>query len=148
MSVDCHFPAPPDTRMPKNPEGVDELGIRYTGPVLTGMAGVRQTFRDEAYKLCGHRESLLPDLGSGIRTEPPPAPRPPAKTSNAVVSADPLMKAHREQFGPPPAGSYTHPEQYDPVLRSHLRMAPAHDPYEERRRRQAYWESIRHLFVR
>jgi len=148
MSVDCHFPAPPDTRMPKNPEGVDELGIRYTGPVLTGMAGVRQTFRDEAYKLAAHRESNLPDLGPGIQAQPPPSPWPPPDANKHLVSVDPLMRAHRDQFGPPPSSSYTHPEQYDPVLRSHLPMAPAHDPYERRRRELAHWESIRHRIVK
>jgi len=148
MSVDTHFPSPPDMRMPKNPDGVDELGIRYEGPVLTGRVGVREAFRDEATKLSGHRESNLPDLGPGVQTGPVPSPGPPANRADALVSVDPVMQAQREKFGPPPSSTYTHPEQYDPVLRSHLRMEPAADPYEQRRREKAYWESIRHRHVR
>lgn len=126
MSVDCHFPGPPDTHMPKSPDAIDELGIRYHGSVLTGRLGVRQAFRKQAYELCGHRESNLPDLGRDVQ------------------AVDPVMAAHRAQFGRPPSSTYVRHEQYDAVLRSHLHMEPAPDPYDAQRRRHAHWESTRH----
>ncbi len=96
MSVQTHFPHPPDTRMPQNPEGVDELGIRYEGPVLTGLLGVREAFQDQATKLLGPRESNLPELGPGFKVGP-------------------------MSPGPPVTANYANPEDYDPVLRFHLR---------------------------
>lgn len=143
MSVDSHFPSPPDTRMPENPGETDDLGIRYEGPVLSGKLGVRQAFRKQARELSGRRESVLPNLGPDVKVAPPPLLPQFPNAADRLVSVDPVMAGHREQFGPPPSSTYAHPEQYDPVLRFHLRMEPAPDPYEERRRRQAHWESIR-----
>ena len=100
MSVQSHFPHPPDTRMPKNPGAVDELGIRYEGPVLSGQLGVREAFKDQAARLGARRESNLPKLGPGFRVRP-------------------------MSPGPPVTDVYDSPDQYDPVLRFHLGMPPA-----------------------
>lgn len=144
MPVNTHFPNPPDPRMPENPGGVDDLGIRYEGPVLRGLLGVREAFREQTYKLCGPRESNLPDLGPGVRTEPVPLKPQPPNRADALVSVDPVVDVYRSQFGPPPSTNYSSPEQYDAVLRSHLHMGPAPDPYEDQRRRRAGWQSFRH----
>ena len=130
MPVTTHFPAPPDTRMPKTPSGVDELGIRYEGPVLTGHLRVRQSFREQAGKLCDPRQSNLPDLGPGVQAGPVSFQPQPANAADALVTVDPLVAVHRAKFGPPPSTTYTHPEQYDAVLRAHLHMEPPPDPYE------------------
>lgn len=143
MSVDSHFPGPPDIRMPENPGGTDNLGIRYEGPVLSGKMGVREAFQKQARELSGRRESVLPPLGPDVKVAPAPLLPEPPNAADRLVSVDPVMAGHREQFGPPPSTTYVHPDQYDPVLRFHLNMGPAPDPYEERRRREAYWQSIR-----
>jgi hypothetical protein len=141
MPVTTHFPGPPDTRMPENPGGIDELGIRYEGPVLTGHLGVRQAFRDQAGKLCDPRESNLPYLGPGVQAGPVSFQPQPANAADALVSVDPVVAAYRSRFGPPPSTHYSSPEQYDAVLRSHLNMGPAPDPYEHQRRREARRQS-------
>jgi hypothetical protein len=129
--------------MPENPGAAGELGIRYEGPVLSGKLGVRQAFRNQAYQLCGPRPSNLPDLGPEVKAGPVlPLPAP-TNAADRLLSVDPVMAAHRAQSGPPPSTTYTHPEQYDAVLRSHLHRGPAPDPYEAQRRRQAHWQSIR-----
>ncbi len=148
MSVQTHFPHPPDTRMPQNPGGVDELGIHYEGPVLTGLLGVREAFKDQAAGLGNRRESNLPELGPGFKVEPVRPASPFAEANNHLLSVDPVMEAHRSQFGPPPSATYTHPEQYDPVLRFHLGMKPAHDPYEAQRKRRACLRSERDSAVK
>jgi hypothetical protein len=134
--------------MPENPGGIDELGIRYEGPVLTGHLGVRQSFREQAGKLCDPRDSNLPDLGPDVQAGPVSFQPQPAKGADALVSVDPLMAVHRAKFGPPPSTTYARPEQYDAVLRSHLHMGPAPDPYEYLRRCEAQGESIRRLKVK
>ena len=134
MPVTTHFPHPPDIRIPKNPSGIDELGIRYEGSVLTGLLGVRQAFREQACKLLLRRESHLPDLGPDVRTEPVPIKPQPPNGADALVSVDPWVAAQRSEFGPPPSTTYTRPEQYDAVLRAHLHMGPAPDHYEKLRR--------------
>ena len=147
MSVDSFFPGPPDTRMKENPGGADALGIRYEGPVLSGRMGVRQALRKQATELCGPRESILPPLASGVKFAPAsPLPQPP-NSADRLVSVDPVMAGQRSEFGRPPSTTYVHPEQYDAVLRSHLRMEPAPDPYEADRRREARWQAIRHQHV-
>ena len=143
MSVDSHFPGPPDTHMPENPEGVDALGIRYEGPVLTGKMGVRQAFRKQATVLCGPHESILPPLASGVKFAPASLIPQPPNAADRLVSVDPVRAGQRAEFGPPPSTTYGHPEQYDPVLRSHLHMEPAPDPYEAQRLREARWLAIR-----
>ena len=143
MSVDSFFPGPPDTRMKENPGATDALGIRYEGPVLSGKMGVRQAFRKQAAELCGPRESILPPLASGVKFAPASLLPQPPNAADRLVSVDPLRAGLRADVGPPPSTTYVHPEQYDAVLRSHLRMEPAPDPYEVQRRRDAYWQSLR-----
>jgi hypothetical protein len=72
----------------------------------------------------------------------------PPNAADRLVSVDPVMAGHRSEFGAPTSTTYVHPDQYDPVLRAHLGMPPAPDPYEEERRRRARWESIRHNYVK
>jgi hypothetical protein len=57
------------------------------------------------------------------------------------------MAAQRAEFGRPPSTTYVHPEQYDAVLRAHLHMDPAPDPYEAERQREARWQAIRDQHV-
>jgi hypothetical protein len=54
--------------------------------------------------------------------------------ADALVHTDGITANYRSQSGPPPRACYTHPEQYDPVLRYHARMQPAADPHEDARR--------------
>jgi hypothetical protein len=147
MSVDSHFPGPPDIRMPENPDATDALGIHYKGPVLSGKMGVRQAFRKQAREMCGPRESSLPPMGSGVKFAPAPLLDQPPNAADRLVSVDPVMAAHRAELGRLPSTTYVHPEQYDAVLRSHLHMGPAPDPYEAERRRDAEWQSIRDRHV-
>lgn len=147
MSVDSYFPGPPDTRMPENPGVADALGIRYEGPVLSGKMGVRQGVRKQASKMCGPRESSLPPLGSGVKFAPASLLPQPRNAADRMVSVDSVMAGQRAEFGRPPSTTYVHPKQYDAVLRSHLRMEPAPDPYEADRRREARWQAIRHQHV-
>ena len=147
MSVDSHFPDLPDTRMPENPGDTDALGIHYEGPVLSGKMGVRQAFRKQATEMCGHRESILPPLGSGVKFAPASLLPQFPNAADRLVSVDPVMAGYRGELGRPPSTTYVQPEQYDPVLRAHLHMEPAPDPYEADRRRQAEWQSIRHKHV-
>jgi hypothetical protein len=147
MSVDSYFPGPPDIRMKENPGVTGALGIRYEGPVLSGKMGVRQAFRKQASELCGPRESSLPPLGSGVKFAPASLLPQPPNAADRLLSVDPVMAGQRAEFGRPPSTTYVHPEQYDAVLRSHLHMKPAPDPYEAQRRREAHWQSIRDQHV-
>jgi hypothetical protein len=148
MSVESYFPGPPDLRMPDNPGGVDALGIRYEGPVLSGKLGVRQAFRKQATQMCGPRESSLPPLESGVKFAPAPILPQPPNAADRLVSVDRVMAGHRGEIGRPPSTTYVHPEQYDAVLRSHLHMEPAPDPYEADRLREARWQAIRHQHIK
>jgi hypothetical protein len=129
--------------MTEIPGDTDALGIRYEGPVLTGKLGVRQAFRKQATEMCGPRESSLPPMGSGVKFAPVPVLDQPPNAADRLVSVDPVMAAQRAEFGRPPSTTYTHPEQYDPVLRAHLHMEPAPDPYEAQRQHEARWQAIR-----
>ena len=148
MSVDSYFPGPPDARMPESPGDRDALGIRSEGPVMTGKMGVREAIQNEAIAQTHSRESSLPPLGLGIKVTPGAAvPYQFPNAADRLVSVDPVMANYRAQFGPPPSTTYTHPEQYDPVLRAHLHMPPAHDPYEAQRKRHAAWQAEREKHV-
>ena len=148
MSVDSHFPGPPDIRMKENPDDTDALGIRYKGPVLSGKLGVRQAFRKQASEMCGPRESSLPPMGSGVKFAPAPVREPLPNAADRLVTVDRVMAAQRAEFGRPPSTTYTHPEQYDPVLRAHLHMDPAPDPYEAQRQHEARWQAVRDQHVK
>jgi hypothetical protein len=134
--------------MKENPGATDALGIRYEGPVLSGKLGVRQALRKQASEMCGPRESSLPPMRSGVKFAPAPVLEPPPNAADRLVTVDRVMAAQRAEFGRPPSTTYVHPEQYDAVLRAHLHMGPAPDPYEAERRREARWQAIRDQHVK
>jgi hypothetical protein len=70
MSVDSHSADPPDLHMPKNPKAVDDLGIRYEGPVLTGLLGVRQALRSRTRRTPGSTSQPCPISGGKCRWDP------------------------------------------------------------------------------
>lgn len=98
---------------------------------------VRRLIRDTEHQL---RQNCQQPVVQQAGLRPAPAPSLLSGAADALVHVDGINANHRSQFGPPPRACYTHPEQYDPVLRYHAGMQPAADPHEEARRMH---ESIR-----
>ena len=58
MSVMSYFPKAPDLRMPKLPDGKDELGICWKGRVVQGDLGVREALIRQAAGLSIERDAI------------------------------------------------------------------------------------------
>ena len=58
MSSSCYFQKAGDLRMPKLPDGRDELGIRWKGPVAQGDLGLREALARQAAGLPLERDDI------------------------------------------------------------------------------------------
>jgi hypothetical protein len=133
MSISGYFSKNvPDPKMPKTETGTDDLGIRYEGPVLSGLLGVRQNLQQNAVN--------SPQTSSQIREIAP----------GGVTYLEPLSVLAREdpRLQPDPLGAAQRAdvgsrEAYDPVLRFHLGLPPLPDAHEQRRRSAEEWEKKR-----
>jgi hypothetical protein len=127
----------PDLKMPKTETGTDDLGIRYEGPVLSGLLGVRQNLKQNAVN-SPHTSSQIREIAPGgvNYLELPPSIH---LREDTRLQPDPLLAAQRDDVGPR--------EAYDPVLRSHLNLPPLPDPHQQRRRSAERWEKERHNHV-
>jgi hypothetical protein len=124
--------------MPKHETGTDELGIRYEGPVLSGLLGLRQQLERQAASSPQAGARIREIAPGGIAYAGPPSP---VHCSHGnPVQPDPLYACQREQLG--------HPSLADPVIRHHLNLPPLPDPYEERRLAEEYWAEKRLKHIR
>jgi hypothetical protein len=112
----------PELKMPKTDPFTcrDSAGIRFEGPVLSGLVGVKQQLQQHA--------ANSPQTSAQIR-EIAPGRVPYVPPENYVSSRedprlqrDPLYAAQARQLG--------HPSLADPVIRHHLNLPPLPDPYE------------------
>lgn len=111
--ITAYFDNTRDLRMPKQSCAPDPCGIRFHGPVLSGEITVREAFRRQYHQAYNSQASQLPFMGSGVKVPPPPSHQFPTEPDSFG------------RFVPTPPITYSHPDQYDPVLRYHLRMPPA-----------------------
>jgi hypothetical protein len=105
--------------MPKTEACRDKLGIRFEGPVLSGMLGVKQQLERQAAsspQTCAQIREIAPggvnyvkpaELVSSCRGTP--------------IDPDPVYAYQRSRLG--------HPSHADPVLRHHMNLPPLPDPY-------------------
>ena len=127
----------PDLKMSKTETGTDDLGIRYEGPVLSGLMGVRQNLQQNAVNSPQTDRQIREIAPGGVNyLEPSPSIR---LRQDPRLEPDPLLAAQRDRLAPH--------EPYDPVLRHHAGLPPLPDPYEKQRLRAENWEKERNLHV-
>jgi hypothetical protein len=119
---------------PPSGPSVDDLGIRYEGPVLSGLVGARQQLRNQASASSQTSTQIRELSPGGASYLPNPALLHPSHDSR--LQPDPLRDAQRSRLG----GRH---DLCDPVLRAHTGLPPLPDPYEEQRRRQETWPKVR-----
>ena len=111
----------PELKMPKTDPftGRDSAGIRFEGPVLSGLVGVKHQLQQHATGSPQTSAKIREIAPGGVACIPP---------ENFVSSGedprlqrDPLYSAQARQLG--------HPSLADPVIRHHLNLPPLPDPY-------------------
>ena len=120
-------------KMPRNPGGLDKLGIRYHGPVLTGLMGVNERLERDAVASQQTHAEIRRIAPGGAKYLPPVESIPPRQDPR--LEPDPVLAAQRAEL--------RRPEFYDPVLRHHAGLPPLPDRYEELRRREEDWRRRR-----
>jgi len=128
----------PELKMPRCESGTDELGIRYQGPVLSGMRGVKQQLELQAVSSPSASSQIRQIAPGGLNYLPPSPPTSPA--SDTRLDPDPMYAAQRRLLN-------NRADLCDPVLRHHLRLPPLPDPYEQRRLAAEAWQKERHKHV-
>ena len=112
----------PELKMPKTDPftGRDSAGIRFEGPVLSGLVGLKHQFQQHAAGSPQTSAKIREIAPGGVAYKPP---------ENCVGSRedprlehDPLYSAQARQL--------VHPCLADPVLRHHLNLPPLPDPYQ------------------
>jgi hypothetical protein len=125
----------PEVKFPK-PDPLtnrDSLGIRYEGPVLTGMLGLNQKLEDRA-AASPQTSAQIREIAPGGATYIPPEQflNP---GSDPRLTPDPAYAYQRSQL--------PHPSLADPVIRHHLNLPPLPDPYEQRRQAAEAFEKLK-----
>jgi hypothetical protein len=115
----------PELTMPQTQTGADDLGIRYEGPVLSGIVGVKHQLELHAAS-SPQSSAKIREIAPGGAAYVNPADQ--GFCYHGIpIEPDPLKDWQRQELG-------NRPELYDPVLRAHSGLPPLPDPYEERRR--------------
>ncbi len=120
-------------KMPQNPTGIDRLGIRYHGPILTGLIGVNERLERDAVASTQTSAEIRRIAPGGANYLPPPESIPPHHDPR--LEPDPVLAAQRAEL--------RRPELYDPVLRHHLGLPTLPDPHEQLQRRADDWQARR-----
>jgi hypothetical protein len=112
----------PELKMPKTDPftGRDSAGIRFEGPVLSGLVGVKHQLQQHAAN-SPQTSAQIREIAPGGLTYIPPEKYINSGEDPRLVS-DPLYSAQARQLG--------HPSLADPVIRHHLNLPPLPDPYE------------------
>ena len=133
MSVTAYFAKyRPDLKMSRTHSGVDQVGIAYYGPVLSGSLAVRQGLELQAVNSPAAGAHIRRIAPGDLDYQEPPAPDP--GYSDPRLDPDGLLAAQR-------AATLSRCEPYDSVLRFHLGLPLLPDPYVPARRIVRSWNN-------
>jgi hypothetical protein len=111
----------------------DSLGIRYEGPVLTGMLGLNQQLERQATSSPQTSAQIREIAPGGLTYETPSYGVHPYQGN--PTEPDPVYAQQRSEL--------PHPSLADPVIRCHLNLPPLPDPYEQRRQAAEAFRKLR-----